>query len=44
MAAALLETDSLQSARAYFDGDPFLDDGLYEQVHLLEFASEAGRI
>lgn len=40
----LLETDSVQSARAYFDSDPFLDDGLYEQVHLLEFASEAGRI
>jgi uncharacterized protein YciI len=40
----LLETDSLQAARAYFDTDPFLDDGLYEQVHLLEFASEVGRI
>lgn len=40
----LLETDALQSARAFFECDPFLDDGLYEQVHLLEFASEVGRI
>jgi uncharacterized protein YciI len=40
----LLETDSLQSARAYLGSDPFLEGGLYEQVHLLEFASEAGRL
>jgi uncharacterized protein YciI len=40
----LLEADSLQGARAYFDSDPFLDGGLYEQVHFLEFASEAGRL
>ena len=40
----LLETDSLQSARAYLDSDPFLDGGLYEQVHLLEFASGVGRL
>jgi uncharacterized protein YciI len=40
----LLETDSLEMARAYFETDPFLDDGLYDQVHLLEFSSEAGRL
>ena len=40
----VLETDSLEAARAYFGSDPFLDRGLYEQVHLLEFASEAGRL
>jgi uncharacterized protein YciI len=40
----LIETDTLDSARAFFDSDPFLSGGLYEQVHLLEFASEAGRL
>jgi uncharacterized protein YciI len=40
----LLEAPALEHARSYLETDPFLRDGLYEQVHLLEFAPEAGSL
>lgn len=40
----VVESTSVETARSYFETDPFLTNGLYERVDLLEYRVEAGRL
>lgn len=40
----VLESASVETARSYLETDPFLTNGLYERVDLLEYRVEAGRL
>ena len=40
----VLESASLEAARSYLKTDPFLSNGLYEHVDLVEYRVEAGRL
>jgi uncharacterized protein YciI len=40
----VLESASVETARSYLEADPFLTNGLYERIDLLEYKVEAGRL